>query len=229
VTASITTEVLHKYLTNPAKYKVLCYCFDLYTICAKYTKKILGTTMRDILDIIRNIDDLYENNTSLSVLKDFERVLSEMDMYVYENWEDGELAYGPQVDRHWITAGFMWPKDKMPNPTAAQRLLDLGCKVKYEKTHLLEPRKIRTPEDIRPGTKKGKLDRNPVWIVEIAMPKKIAFDMYKGYMDRMKNETQQGKSPSPGTPAPGGAPAPTAPPPAAGGMPPAGGAPAPAV
>ena len=167
--------------------------------------------MRDILDVIRNIDDLYENNTSLSVLKDFERVLDEMDMYVYENWEDGELAYGPQVDRHWITAGFMWPKDKMPNPVAAQRLLDLGCKVKYEKTHMLEPRQIRTPEDIRPGTKKGRLDRNPVWIVEIAMPKKIAFDMYKGYMDKMKNENQKGKAPGNETPAPGGAPAPAAP------------------
>ena len=67
--------------------------------------------MRDILDVIKNIDDLYENNTSLAVLKDFERVLDELDMYVYENWEDGELAYGPQVDRHWITAAFMWPAD----------------------------------------------------------------------------------------------------------------------
>jgi len=47
----------------------------------------------DILDVIRNIQDLYENNSSLAVLKDFERVLEEMDVYVYENWEDGELAY----------------------------------------------------------------------------------------------------------------------------------------
>ena len=156
--------------------------------------------MHDILDIIRNIDDLYENNTSLAILKDFERVLDEMDMYVYENWEDGELAYGPQVDRHWITAGFMWPKDKMPNPTAAKRLLDLGCKVKYEKSHLIEPRKIRTPDDFRPGTKKGKLDRKPIWIVEIQMPKKIAFDMYRGYMDKMKEEHQATETPKAGTP-----------------------------
>ena len=156
--------------------------------------------MHDILDIIRNIDDLYENNTSLAILKDFERVLDEMDMYVYENWEDGELAYGPQVDRHWITAGFMWPKEKMPNPTAAKRLLDLGCKVKYEKSHLIEPRKIRSPEDFRPGTKKGKLDRKPIWIVEIQMPKKIAFDMYRGYMDKMKEEHQASETPKAGTP-----------------------------
>jgi hypothetical protein len=161
--------------------------------------------MYDILDVIRNIDDLYENNTSLAVLKDFERVIDELDIYVYKNWEDGELAFGPQVDRHWITAGFMWPQDKMPDPVGAKRLLDLGCKVKYEKSYVIEPRKIKTPDDFRPGTKKGKLDRNPIWIVEIQMPKKVAFDMYRGYMDKMKSEQQESEAPKSGTPVPGGA------------------------
>ena len=142
----------------------------------------------DILDVIKNIQDLYENNSSLAVLKDFERVLEEMDVYVYENWMDGELAYGPNVDRHWITAGFMWDADKMPNPIAGKRLTDLGCKVTYQKSHLLEPRKIKTENDLRPGTKKGKLDRKPIWIVEVQMPKKVAFDIYKGYMDKLKND-----------------------------------------
>lgn len=183
--------------------------------------------MYDILDIIRNIDDLYENNTSLAILKDVERVFEEMDMYAYENWEDGELAYGPQVDRHWITAGFMWPQDKMPNPVAAKRLQDLGCKIKYQRSHLLEPRKIRTHEDIRPGTKKGKLDRKPIWIVEIQMPKKVAFDMYRGYMDKMKAETQGDKSEEKNSAMP---PLGSMPPlggmPGAGAMPPVGAAPA---
>jgi hypothetical protein len=161
--------------------------------------------MYDILDVIRNIDDLYENNTSLAVLKDFERVIDELDIYVYKNWEDGELAFGPQVDRHWITAGFMWPQDKMPDPVGAKRLLDLGCKVKYEKSYVVEPRKIKSPDDFRPGTKKGKLDRNPIWIVEIQMPKKVAFDMYRGYMDKMKSEQQESEAPKAGTPVPGGA------------------------
>lgn len=196
--------------------------------------------MYDILDIIKNIDDIYENNTSLAVLKDFERVLDETDLYVYENWIDGELAYGPQVDRHWITVGFMWPQDKMPNPVGAQRLLDLGCKIKFQKSHLVEPRKIKKPSDYRPGTKKGKLDRKPIWIVEIQMPKKVAFDIYRGYMDKMKSENQtsapknevaaptasapmapggmQGAAPG-GMPAPGGMAAPGGMP-AAGGMPP---------
>jgi len=192
--------------------------------------------MHDILDIIKNIDSLYENNSSLAALKDFERVLDEMDMYVYDNWIDGELAYGPKIDRHWITAGFMWPQNKMPDPTGGKRLVDLGCKVKYQKSHLVEPREIRTPEDIRPGTKKGKLDRTPIWIVEIQMPKKIAFDMYKGYMEKMKNENKYSETqdPSqdanvPATPAPVAPGAMPAAPAAPGAMPAGGASPAPTI
>jgi hypothetical protein len=179
--------------------------------------------MHDILDVIRNIQELYENNSSLAVLKDFERVLDELDIYVYDNWEDGELAYGPKVDRHWITAGFMWPKDKMPDPVGGKRLLDLGCKVSYKKSRLVEPRKIKHETDLRPGTKKGKLDHHPIWIVEIQMPKKIAFDVYKGYMDRMKNDRKESSKPTEAAPPPaaipGGAPAA---PPAAPAAPPGG-------
>lgn len=144
--------------------------------------------MHDIKDIIKNIESIYESNSNLAALKDFERVLDEVNMYVYENWQDGEIAYGPKLDRHWITAGFMWPREKMPDPMAAKRLTELGCKVKYERTHVIQPRKIRKPDDIRPGTKKGHLDHKPVWVVEITMPKKLAFDMYKGYMDKLREE-----------------------------------------
>lgn len=196
--------------------------------------------MYDILEVIRNVEGIYENNTNLSVLKDFERVLDVLDMYAYDNWIDGELAYGPNVDRHWITAGFMWPRNKMPNPVAAKRLTELGCKVKYEKSNLIEPRQIKTPEDIRPGTKKGKLDHNPIWIVEIQMPKKVAFDIFRGHMNKLKADqkettgapteaampmqpapTPAGAAPQGGA-APGMAPGGMSP---AGGMPPTGGAP----
>ena len=164
--------------------------------------------MADILDIIENIETLYSDNNALAILKDYERVFDELDLYVFENWRDGELVSGPKVERHWVTCEFMWPKDKMPNPVAAKRLLELGCKVKYQQSHLVEPRKIKTPEDIRPGTKKGKLDRHPIWIVEVQMPKKVAFDIYKGYMTKMKaEEAGQNKPPAAAAAAaPGGAP-----------------------
>lgn len=150
--------------------------------------------MRDILDVIENIQTIYSNNSSLNTLKDFERVLDEMDMYVYENWKNGELAEGPRVDRHWITASFMWPREQMPDPMAGKRLLDYGCKVKYERTHLLQPRKVTNPDDFRPGTKKGKLDRVPVWLVEITMPKKLVEDTFNGYMSKMRESMGIGRN-----------------------------------
>jgi hypothetical protein len=180
--------------------------------------------MRDILDVIENIQTIYSNNSSLNTLKDFERVLDEMDMYVYENWKNGELAEGPRVDRHWITASFMWPREQMPDPMAGKRLLDYGCKVKYERTHLLQPRKVTNPDDFRPGTKKGKLDRVPVWLVEITMPKKLVEDTFNGYMSKMRESMGIGRNVSadtaPSQPADLAAMAPAAVPAApAGGMP----------
>ena len=154
--------------------------------------------MQDILDIINNIDNIYGSNTSFQVLKDFERVLDELDLYVYKNWEDGELAEGPKIERHWVTCLFMWPRDKMPDPKGGKRLLDYDCKVRYKKTSLMQPRKIRKPGDMRPGTKKGKLDRHPVWVVTIKMPKTLIADIYTGYNDAiesMKEPTTQVQQP----------------------------------
>ena len=139
--------------------------------------------MQDIYDIVKNIEGIYDSNTSFQVLKDFERVIDELDIYVYKNWEDGELCEGPTIERHWVTCCFMWDRANMPDPMGGQRLLDYDCKVSYSKSYVIKPRKIREPGDIRPGSKKGKLDKHPIWVVKIQMPKKLIADIYTGYRD----------------------------------------------
>jgi len=129
--------------------------------------------MHDVLDIIRNTQSLYAVGPTLSILKDFERVVDELDVYVFKNWEDGELLSGPVDSRHFVTCSFMWPADKMPDPAGGQRLLDRGCKVFYKRDELLKPRQIKGPEDYRPGTTKGKIDSHDIWVVEIRMPKEL--------------------------------------------------------
>lgn len=136
--------------------------------------------MHDITEIIKNLQTLTENNTAFKVLKDFERVVDHLDLYVFKNWEDGELVLGPKVNRYDVTCQFMWPKEYMPDPKGGQRLTEYGCRVKYVQDHILIPRKIKDPGDFRPGTKKGKIDAHPVWIVEITMPKKLMQDVYIG-------------------------------------------------
>lgn len=141
--------------------------------------------MYDVMDIIKNIENIYQSNDAFSILKDFERVLDDLDIYVYENWEDGELALGPIIKRHWVTCAFMWPKEKKPAVEGAKRLLDYDCRVSYKKSFLIEPRKILKPDDMRPGTKKGKLDKKPVWIVYIKIPRNLITDTYNAQMDQM--------------------------------------------
>jgi len=144
----------------------------------------------DEIDVIKNIENMYESNTAFNVLKDFERIIDELDLYVYKNWSDGELAEGPNIDRHWVTAKFMWPRETMPDPMGAKRLLDYDCKVNYQKMSLLKPRKVTKKEDLRPGTKFGKLDRHPIWVVEIAVPKKMLMDFYAASAANLEAEAQ---------------------------------------
>lgn len=136
--------------------------------------------MHDILDIIKNIQSLYSVGPTLGILKDFERVVDELDVYVFKNWEDGELLEGPKDARHFVTCSFMWAEEQMPDPMGGKRLLDHGCKVTYKKDTLFKPREIKSPEDYRPGTRKGKIDGHPIWIVEVKMPKELIANFKSG-------------------------------------------------
>lgn len=146
--------------------------------------------MADIKDIIANIENVYGSNNSLNLLKDFERVIDELDTYVYDNWIEGELVQGPIESRYWVQCTFMWPKEKMPEPQGGKRLLDYGCKVQFAETKLAKVRKIKKPDDIRPGTKKGKIDQEDVWMVKITMPKKLMNDINRGYRNLDKNKVE---------------------------------------
>ena len=143
--------------------------------------------MHDILEVIKNLQTISENNNSFKILKDFERVLDELDLYVFKRWEDGELISGPEIERYTVTCKFMWDHNEMPDPNGAQRLLDHGCEVKFYKDNILVPRKIKDPSDYRPGTKKGKIDAHPIWIIEIKMPKKLMQDVSIGKKNKENN------------------------------------------
>ena len=146
--------------------------------------------MADIKDIIANIEQVYGSNNSLNLLKDFERVIDELDVYVYDNWIDGELVSGPKEGRYFVECVFMWPRDKMPEPAGGKRLLEYGCKVQVAESQIARVRKIKTPDDIRPGTRKGKIDHDDIWMVKIAMPKKLMHDINRGYTELDRNKIE---------------------------------------
>ena len=143
-------------------------------------------TMIDTLDVLRNIKKIYASDNVINSLVGMEKVMDDVNLYAYENWRIGEVVDGPHDTKYMTEATFMWEADKMPNPEGALRLTNLGAKVEFKRDIKLTPRKIRSYDDYRPGTRKAKLDEQPVWLVRISIPKTVIEDF--------NNETQKTKT-----------------------------------
>jgi len=130
--------------------------------------------------ISKTIKDLYLSDGSVNSLLDFERVLDEVDIYAFKNWDLGELVQGPTIGRYTVSCTFLWLADSMPDPRGANRLLPFDCTVKYKKSVMQIPIKMKGVEDFREGTKKPKLIKKDIWLVEITMPKDLITDIQTG-------------------------------------------------
>jgi hypothetical protein len=138
---------------------------------------------KEIADVIENTKEIFMTDSSLATLLDFERVLDELDLYVFAHWKDGELVEGPIYEKYFVTCTFMWPYKLMPDPRGGERLLDYDCEVYYSKDQLEYPIKVETPDDFAPGTKMPKMKKVPVWLVKIVMPKKLMQEIQQGSLD----------------------------------------------
>jgi hypothetical protein len=137
----------------------------------------------DYWQVAENIRDIYMSEGSLLTLLDFERVLDELDLYAFKNWQIGELVSGPDIGKYRVTCIFMWPEKLMPDPRGARRLLPFDCEVKYKKTAMKVPMKIEDPSDYRPGTKKARLIEKKIWLVSITVPKALMSDIRTGSVE----------------------------------------------
>ena len=136
-----------------------------------------------ISDVLDNIKDIFMSDSALGSLMDFERVLDELDLYVFKNWKQGELVEGPIVEKYFVTCTFMWPDKNMPDPTGARRLLGYDIEVYFEQGKIAYPKKVKSPNDFEPGNKMPKMAHAPVWLVTIVMPKKLMQEIQKGSVE----------------------------------------------
>jgi hypothetical protein len=136
-----------------------------------------------ITDVIDNTKEIFMTDSALSTLMDFERVLDELDLYVFKNWKDGELVEGPVYEKYFVSCTFMWPYKMMPDPRGGERLLSYDCEVYYSKDQLEYPVKVKDPDDFEPGGKMPKMAKTPVWLVNIVMPKKLMQEIQQGSLE----------------------------------------------
>ena len=147
------------------------------------SKKVAFFEEPNWTNIVQNIKGCMVSDSSLAALLDMERVLDESNIYAFKNWELGELVDGPILKRYETTATFMWPRGLMPDPRGAKRLLSLGCDIKFKKTTIKVPIKVKTANDFDSGTNYPKLVKREVWLVNITIPKDLMSDIRQGTVD----------------------------------------------
>lgn len=137
----------------------------------------------NFVSIVDNVKGIFTSDGTMSTLLDFERVLDEADLYAYKNWIVGELVDGPNVGRYSVKCTFMWPKNLMPDPRGAKRLLAIGCKLVFAKSKIKVPIEIKDYEDFVPGTRYPKGVSKPVWFVSIEIPLQLMDEIKEGSID----------------------------------------------
>jgi hypothetical protein len=137
----------------------------------------------ELIGLIENIKGIYDSSNLLRILTDFERVLDNLDVYSYKNWSKGELAEGPITSRYWTTCKFMWPKKMPPDPLFIKRMQNNGLDVNVTSSFLKRPVQVQSKDDFRPGTFYPKLDKHPIWVIEICIPSHLIDEVEKGYLE----------------------------------------------
>ena len=140
-----------------------------------------------LYDVLDNTKNIYLSNNALENLLDFERVLDTLDLYVFENWDSGELIEGPMHTRYFVECSFMWPRKLMPNPLGAKRLLDYDITVTYKESKLTKPVKdlgvYPKKADGQAVNQEVETKEMPIWIVNIKIPRKLMTNIERGYVE----------------------------------------------
>lgn len=132
--------------------------------------------MPHINNIYKNIDSIHNSPNVINTLIEVDKILDRLDVYAYENWFKGEIVEGPFVERHWVDVTLMYPQKLMPNPDAAMRLVQNGCKVKFGKDVLETFKKVESAADLietEDGQRLPKIEKQPVHLVNIRIPKQL--------------------------------------------------------
>ena len=151
-----------------------------------WINKIMANKI-ELYDVLDNTKNIYLSNNALENLLDFERVLDTLDLYVFENWDKGELVVGPTHSRYFVECEFMWPRKLMPNPLGAKRLLDHDITITYRKSKLTKPIKDLNVYPKKAGEQevhqKVETKETPIWIVNIKIPRKLMTNIERGYVE----------------------------------------------
>lgn len=141
------------------------------------------------------INKLYSYNSLLDILISVENVLDVYHVYAYDkNIENAEIVAGPDVSKYWVDVTLMFAYDKKPSHDLIEVLKTPGiiAKIKQSKIKLVDDKKsIRYGVNYNQYSFKGiKHREEPVWLLELRIPKKLVCNdsVAKNFSDKVDTD-----------------------------------------
>ena len=137
---------------------------------------------QDAVNRISDSEDLTD------ILIDIENYLDSNNLYVYKNWIQGEVVAGPFTKPYWIKITLKYPYAQMPDPEGGLRLLQHGTKINFCLAEEEVPVKVKSESDYQPGTKKPKMKKEKIWLIDMLIPRKFVRNLDKEVIDQYEEE-----------------------------------------
>lgn len=147
----------------------------LYLSQYKYHKK--GITVITTSTIYKNTKNVNDDYGKLDAAMEVAAFLEQVGAFAFDNWIDGELVYGPAIEKYYVTIKLMFPKKMPPNPAVFERLTNLECIIEFDEDTYKRVALIRDDnvEPIEYSADNGfhkKIFEHKVWIVTLRVPQR---------------------------------------------------------
>ena len=135
--------------------------------------------------VVKRISD---SEDLVDILIDIEDYLDGNNLYVYKNWKLGEVVAGPFTKQYWVKITLKYPYEKMPDPEGGLRLTMHGTKINFRVALEKYPVKVKSEADYQPGTKKPKMKKRKIWLIDMLIPRKFVQNLDKETLDQYEEE-----------------------------------------
>lgn len=132
--------------------------------------------------IYKNTKNVNDDYGKLDAAMEVAAFMEQIGAFAFDNWIDGELVFGPQIEKYYVTIKLMFPNKMPPNPAVFERLTNLECMVEleedtYKRVALIKDDSERPIEYTAEQGFRKKVFEHRVWVVTIRVPQRyLALD-----------------------------------------------------
>lgn len=140
---------------------------------------------------IKQAQLLLKHENLTTILLEIEDLLDSLDLYVFDNWFEGEIYSGPEIRRYWVDVVLSYPYELMPDPDGAVRLQNNNINVYYDKTTRTKTvqKEIEDGNGTIKNAGKPKEEKETIWLVNMSIPRKFISELDDDDLQLVSDDT----------------------------------------